>query len=289
MNTKTINLLTMKKTNMVGLIKKFPISTFLSVMLLVVSCGENVDPTKADIKLEMKATTSLSTINTNARIANSGIEFTKVLIGVTEIEFESMGDNDSENYDVNDDHSGNDSDNDDHSGNDSDNDDVEHEDEIEFKGLFIVDLLNGTSDPDFGITNVIPGIYEEIEVKISPILDDGNSIIVALTYQKEGMMEPLKLEFTSTKEFNFEIEHHSGIQLDGNTINQILILFDLDKFFAGVDLTQAILDEDGIIRINSTSNTDISAIIWDNLHYVFEAGEDDDDDDEFDDHNSDDD
>lgn len=277
----------MKKTKMNALLIKFPIIAFLCLILFVTSCGESVDPMKADLKLEMKATTSLSTINADARIAETGIEFTKVLIGVTEIEFESLGDSDSEDYDDNDDNSGKGSDdNTDDSDGDNNDDD---EDEIEYEGNFIVDLLNGTSDPDFGIANVIPGTYKEIEVKISPILDDGNSIIIAFTYQTEDMTEPVKLEFTSNKELKFEIEHHSGIQLDGNTLNQVLILFDLDKFFAGIELTQVNVDDDGIIRINSVSNTHIYSFIWENLDSAFEAGEDDDDDDEFDDHHSNDD
>ena len=280
MKTKTINLLTMKRTKMIESIKKFPISIFLSIMLFAVGCGESVDPTMADIKLEMKATTQLSTINTNARIANTGIEFTKVLIGVTEIEFEFLeGDDDSDDNDSN--HEGDDDDSDDDSDDNSGHDD----DEIEFEGQFIVDLLEGTSDPDFGISGVIPGVYEEIEVKISPILDDGNSIFVAFTYQMDGMDEPLKFEFASNKEFKFEIENQAGIHLDGNALNQILILFDLDQIFADVDLTLASKDDDGIIRINSTLNIELAAAIYGNLHSAFDAGEDHDGDHDIDDDN----
>ena len=152
-------------------------------------------------------------------------------------------------------------------------------------GEFIVDLLEGTSDPDFGISGVIPGVYEEIEVKVSPILDDGNGIFFAFTYQTDGMDEPLKFEFTSNKEFKLEIENQSGIQLDGNALNKILILFDLDKIFADADLSQTSKDVDGIIRINSTLNIELAATIYGNLHSAFDAGEDHDDDHDIDDDN----
>ena len=260
------------------------------LMLLLGSCGESVDPALSDIKLEMKATTQLSTINTNARVANTGIEFTEVLIGVTEIEFESLeesqddGGNDSFN-DVWDDDGWND-DSDNHN-DDSDNHDSD-EYEIEFEGQFIVDLLKGTSNPDFGIADIAPGIYKELEVRVSPIMDDGNSIVVKFNYQPEGM-DPVSVEYSTNKEIKFEIENSSGIKLDGNALTQILILFDLDRLFAGIDLSIAVTDTDGIIRINSTSNMNLAALLWQNLDHAFEAGEDQDGDHDIDDDHSDDD
>ena len=112
----------------------------------------------------MKATTTTSTINSGARVAESTIDFTNALIGVTEIELESLeiGEDDH--------HSGGDSDDDsDYDGEDDDGDDSdegenhhEGEFEIEYQGQFVVDLIAGTSDPDFGIADLIPGTYKEI-------------------------------------------------------------------------------------------------------------------------------
>jgi len=280
------------KNQMKQFIKNTIITAIVVLVLLMGGCGESVDPTMADVKLEMKAHTHLSSINTNARVMNSGIEFTEVLIGVTEIEFESMGDNHSddsndESDDIDDESNADNSD--DHSDdNNKDDGDVDHDDEIEFEGQFVVDLLNGTSDPDFGIADVIPGVYKELEIKISPILEDGNSIFVAFTYQPEGS-EPVNVELSTNKEIEFEIENHSGIQLDGNSLNQILVLFDLNQLLTGVDFNQASMDVDGIIRINSDSNADIAALIWANLDNVLEVGEDEDGDHDIDDDHSDDD
>ena len=58
--------------------------------LLLVSCGDNVDPNLADVKLKIKATSSLGDLDPGARILENHITFNKVLLGVTEIEFEAM-------------------------------------------------------------------------------------------------------------------------------------------------------------------------------------------------------
>lgn len=243
-------------------------SILLGIVLLFTSCGENVDPTKADLNLQMKAVTQLNTLNTSARVADVGIEFTEILVGVTEIELEGMDDSNEDG----------DHDDDDHNDGDHDNDN-----EIEFEGQFIVDLLNGTSDPDFGISDVIPGNYKELEIKISPILDDGNSISIKFNLAQEGT-EPVKVELTTSKEFELEIEKEGGMQMDGNALNQLLVLFDLDKLFSEIDLSMVPADEDGIVRINENSNSDILSAIWSKIHHAFDAGEDNDNDDEIDDH-----
>ena len=53
------------------------------------SCNNN-DPGLSDIKLSMQATTALSTINPSGRVMSTGLVFTDVVIGVTEIEFETF-------------------------------------------------------------------------------------------------------------------------------------------------------------------------------------------------------
>lgn len=261
------------------------IAPFILVTFLLVSCGESVDPGLSDIKLEMKATTQSGTINTGARAAAATeVEFTAVLIGVTEIEFEKLEQSNSDEDDCCGDHDDDNSDN--HS--DNNGDDYDHDDEIEFEGQFVVDLLEGTSTPDFGIADVIPGVYKELEVKISPIMDDGNSVFIRLNYYSGGM-DTVVVEISTNKEMKFEIENESGIQLEENALNQILILFDLDKLFAGVDLSTATKDTDGVIRINGSSNTQIANTMWKNLNRAFMAGEDHDGDheidDDYDDHN----
>lgn len=297
---------TMNWTKMIEKLNRLKIAIFLSIMLLIMSCGENVDPTQGDVKLVMKAITTTSTINSGARVAESGVEFTSAMIGVTEIELESLEgssdddhssgnsdddeDDDSSDDDGDDDSSDDDGD-DDSSDDDSSNDSGNHHDgefEIEYEGQFIVDLIAGTSDPDFGIADLFPGTYEEIKVKLSPIMDDGNSLFIAFNYQPASG-DPVKVEISSKQELKFKVENHAGISVEGNSLSEILILFNLDDVLAGIDFSQADVDEDGVIRINDSSNAAFAASLLSNFVKSCKSGEDDDHDHEFDDDHSDDD
>ena len=254
--------------------------------LLMVSCGEDVDPNLADVQLKIKATSNLGGFDAGARTLEEHITFNQVLLGVTEIEFESIVDDNSD--DDSDDHSGSDNsghddDSDDDSSDDNSDDSFDDSDsDIEFEGRFVVDLIAGTSNPDFGIADVYPGIYKEIELKLEPILEGGYSIFIEFKYNVDGF-EPVTVQYSTDKQFKFEIERDSGIQLDGGALNQILLLFDLDQFLESVNINEASADVDGIVRINSNSNSDIAAAIWSKLNLMMEAGEDHDGDDDFDD------
>ncbi len=247
-----------------SLLKVAKALTILMVLLaLVSSCDNSDDPVLAEVSLEMKARTDLFGINTGGRVAGDTLIFHEALIGVTELEFE----------------------NEEEEANEMGSDSLEVEDEeeeLEFEGAFIVDLLNGTSIPDFGIASVIPGIYTEIEADLEPILSDGNTVFIRATYQPEGG-EPISLEYSNNYVIEFEFERNPGYELKAGTLHQLLLLFNLDVFFAGVDFNQAEADPDGVIRINQNSNADIASQIEANFGNAFEIGEDNDDDGEIDD------
>ncbi len=211
--------------------------------LLMVSCGEDVDPNLADVQLKIKATSDLGGFDAGARTLEEHITFNQVLLGVTEIEFESIVDDNSD--DDSDDHSGSDNsghddDSDDDSSDDNSDDSFDDSDDdssddnsddsfddsdsdIEFEGRFVVDLIAGTSNPDFGIADVYPGIYKEIELKLEPILEGGYSIFIEFKYNVDGF-EPVTVQYSTDKQFKFEIERDSGIQLDGGALNQIFVI-----------------------------------------------------------------
>jgi hypothetical protein len=261
---------------------------FVLLLLMVMGCDDNNDPTLANVKLEMKAISELSGLNVSGRMMNTSVDFQEVLLGVTEIEFESYDSYDKEYDDIGDDSS------DDRKARRMDDDDDDYNDdggddqsEIEFEGRFTVDLINGTSTPDFGIANVIPGFYEEIEIETGPVLEDGNSIYVLMDYQPEGE-DPITIEFSSTRSIEIEIENDQGIQLNEGDLARILVLLDLDQLFAGVDFRTANASEDGVVRINDRSNREIADLIWSNAKNAFDAGEDEDGDDDIDDDSEDD-
>jgi len=273
---------------------------FLITGLLLAGCGENVAPDLANVQVKMKATTSLGNFDASGRISDNHITFNEALLGVTKVEFESM---EGEDYDDDsdssgdDDHSGSnhsgDDDEDDSMDDDSDenddsddNDDYDDAYEIEYEGNFIVDLIAGTSTPDLGITNGLPGTYKELEVELEPILEGGYSVFIVLTYQPEGS-DPIVVEFSTNRAIEIEIEREKGFTIEAGMLNQVLVMLDLDKLLEGLNLSEAQVDEDGIIRINRNSNPDLESFIWNKLRMAIDAGDDDDRDDEFDDEDED--
>ncbi len=213
------------------------------------------------VALKMKAVTSSSTIN--GRTNATGLVFSQILLGVRELEFETLEEDDLE--DINDDLDGA-----------NDDGEIDNE-EIEFEGSYIVDLISGTSTPDFGQAGVQPGLYEEIEIEMGPVLADGNTVFIAFKYKPTGG-DSVRVEFSTQEEIEFEIEDAAGYQLDANALTNLLVLLDLDALFATVDLSLAEADVDGVIRINDTSNPAIAQQILASLEDSCDAGEDDNDD-----------
>lgn len=218
--------------------------------LMVAACESN-DPAVDGVKMKMKAVTSASTIN--GRTSATGLTFTEVKIGVDELEFETELENSDEDV--------------------SGEDDSE---EVEFDGPYTVDLINGTANPNFGLAEVAGGIYDEIEIEMAPVMTDGNTIFISFTYNGANY------EFSTTEEVEIELENLGGFVVDENALNNMLVLINLDNLFAGIDLSGAVADEDGVIRINDASNSDIAQDIIDQFEDSCEAGEDSDDDDDLD-------
>ncbi len=243
-----------------NIMNKFFMKTTTLVLILGIlilgSCTEDEESGIATVGVKMQAVTSVNSLATSGRVLNT-ISFTEALVGVTELELETLEDDAM--------------------------DDAEDDDEIEFEGRFIVDLIAGVSDPDFGFTELPAGLYEELEIEMEPILEGGHTIYVAFEFTPEGGTEPVSVIYTYDDELEFELESESGFMLDGTGINQLLVLLDLDALLAGIDLSNALAGDDGVIRINGESNAEIASKFESNLDKILEAGEDDDDDGEFDD------
>lgn len=211
--------------------------------LLVGACGS--DPALEGVRMKMKVVTTQSSIN--GRLNATGLTFTDIMIGVDEIEFETELEDDQEDIAGEDDNL-----------------------EVEFEGPYVVDLINGTSTPSLGIGDVPTGVYDELEIEMAPVLANGNTVFIKFTANGKTY------EFSTTEEIEFEIEDLSGYTIDANSLQNILVLIDLDAVFAGIDLSGATADEDGVTRINDSSNSDIAQAILDQLENSCDAGEDDD-------------
>lgn len=231
------------------------------------SCSSDDEPSLSKVQVEMKASSSLSTMNSTGRQMATGLIFNQVLVGVTELEFETLDENQAEQEQ------------DDLDGEDGNGED--ENEEVEYKGSYIVDLLNGTVTPDLGIADLAPGLYEEVEINLGPVLDNGNTIFIAFEYPTAGG-DTVQVEYSSTEEFELEIKDNSGLQLDGSSIHKVIVEFDLDALFSSIDLSQAVADADGVIRINENSNSEIADMVKGNTEDSAGTGEDKDGDDEID-------
>ncbi|WP_286748309.1 hypothetical protein [Roseivirga sp. UBA1976] len=222
--------------------------------ILIQSCGEDENIPTAQASFEMRAVTG-TTAPTRGRVANTGYTFTEVFAGVTEIELETLEEDLEE----------------------EENGEDENE-EVEFEGNFIINLLTGTSDPDFGLSELLAGVYQEVEVEFENILEGDKTLIVNFNFTPEGATEPTFVEFSTAEEFELEIENEAGFVLDGGTVNAILVTLDLDVLFSSIDFSSLVADEDGVIRINENSNSDLMQEIVEKLEVALEAEEEDEDD-----------
>ena len=230
----------------------------LSASLVFQSCDNGVDPAMTQTEMTFKAVTSQNTINSNGRTEVTGLEFTSALLGVTEIEIEGP-----ESEEVED-------------GEEESEEGEEEENEIEYEGEFVIDLLNGTSTPDLGVAELPAGNYTELEVEMSPILEDGNTLFLAFNFIPDGASDLVYVEYTNQSVLELEIEDPNGIVLEEGAISALIVQLDLDALFSNIDLSNATADEDGVIRINATSNTDLAYAIAANLANALEVGEDND-------------
>lgn len=183
--------------------------------------------------------------------------------------------------------------------------------EIEFEGPFVVDLLKGTVNPPVPYTELLPGTYTEIELKLEKIEADdwaddgvalleltdplyGNSIYIEGTYTGTtsagaATNMPFSLSFNLDEEFETEIGSMSeGIIIDEGVVNTIIIAFRTTKWFQfdnietnpdSVDFadlvpaggTAIVLDETAL-----TNNAKIWETIKENIKMSADYGEDED-------------
>jgi V8-like Glu-specific endopeptidase len=226
----------------------------MMAMTMLMSCNDN-GPAMDGLNLTMKATTSTSKISKSGRVQSGGYSFKTAMLGVREFEFETEGDDDNGDDDS---------------------------EEVEFKGSYVVDLVAGTSSPEFVNGNLTPGFYDEFEIELGRTLANGNTMFFVFKY-KPATGDSVSVEFSSKETLEFEFEDDNGFEVKEGTLKNFLVLINLDNLFNGVDLSNATVSDDGVIRINDTTNSSLASIVKNNLDKSCEGGDDDDDDDDIDD------
>lgn len=233
-NSGVLHLSSNQQNNDMKRIKRFYLFSVLAIVLFSCSSGNENDPARLSVKFKGTAS-SIS----NGRISSSW-DITEALIGVTKIEFEMEHDDDD------DDNSGSRIS---HGGDDIDDDD---ESEIEIKGNWIVNLLDGTSDPELPGISVDQGDFNEIKVVLSPIIDDQYSVIFNAVFTDDhGMQTPVEVMLSN--QIIIKVKDDAGFVVTAEKLNEIIIELELDKWLSEIDL--ASLDvENGKIKISVDHN-----------------------------------
>lgn len=244
-------------------LKKFAVPLCALSIVSLQSCMDGSEATIADTEFNMKAVSGDNTSVNNGRSEGEIVAFSEIMVGVTAVEFEGYEEPELEDQD---DIEGD--------GMDSDN---ENMDEVEFEGNYRVDLMNGTSNPEFGVVEMRSGTYQKMEVEMDPILEGGNTMWIVFDYMKSGSDEVKRVEYATNAELDFEFEHRDGgYTMEGDETSQMLVTLNVEALLEGVDFDNAEEDADGVIRINSTSNASLASIIEANVVSSLQGGEDED-------------
>lgn len=148
--------------------------------------------------------------------------------------------------------------------------------EIRFEGNFVVDLLDMEFSPELAGVTIPRDTYCKIEIRLAPLdesVDPGNPIsgksVLITGSRSDGI--PFMVQLEEDEEFELENEI-TGFVIDPSlSLNSFFIAFDLDLWFAGVNLSDPSIeisqDPQGhqVIFIDEVHNTDIRNIIIENL------------------------
>ena len=226
------------------MIHKSSIFSIFSVMILFSCNGDG--PAAPQLQLGMKAVTTASVIT--GRSSHGVVTYQEFKVGVSKVELQTA---------------------------------IEREDpaqEAEYKGSYIVDLLVGTSEPDFGDVGLVPGNYDKVEFTLSPLIPGGKTLWVRFIHDQD------QFELSTTQELDLEVEGLSALGLSNVRKSlELLVLVDLDLLLQGITLDGLTPGNDGVVRIDETNNAKLLEDILANLKDSCEAGEDEDRDGEIDD------
>lgn len=223
------------------------------LMMFFIGCNNEDPSSKSTFSMQQKTVLRKSSVSNKQATSNifvGTLTFSKVLVGVSKIKFER----------------------------EFEMDDDENEDEMEYKGSFAFDVLNGTSTPAVLPIEMTPGLYHELEFDIDNVLTSGNSIEIFGTYN-DGVSD-YEFEFISTMEEEYEIENENGIDLNVNETTYFVLFLELEGLFDEIDFSNVVIDEDNVIRINSSSNAEIASQIENNFEHIMEFDDDEHDEDD---------
>jgi hypothetical protein len=131
-----------------------------------------------------------------------------------------------------------------------------------------IDFATGETNPDISYAKIPTGTYNEMEVEIE-LQDEGDTPSVVLNgtfIDIEGVSHDIRFEFNSGE--TFEIEKEGTIIFETNESALAQITINPADWFAEVtalQLSEATKNDNGVIVISSTQNSEIFEIAADGL------------------------
>jgi hypothetical protein len=190
--------------------------------------------------------------------------------------------------------------------------------EIEYEGPFLVDLINDTVTPSLGAVNIDAGLYSEIEMTLYPVGSDledesqefseasesmsGRSIYLRGFYtgpSASGAQSNIPFEMSFDLDEEFEVEGsdllNSGLSINVGETARVTVAFRLQQWFdfanaetnQGLSLSpsQITLDNGAVNLTENSSDPSIRELIKNNILFSADYDDDDDDDDDEEDDN----
>jgi len=142
----------------------------------------------------------------------------------------------------------------------------EEDNEFDFTGPYVVNLLSGLSDPELPLTELEPGIYNKAEAELVPVVEDSLSVLI------QGMFGDTPFTFLWENTEDFKAESNQGFELTADILNNVLIVIDIHSVFEGVNFEQATINENGEIILSKDSNSDLADIVETNIEAASEIG-----------------
>lgn len=154
------------------------------------------------------------------------------------------GADDGVNHDINDDHGGDRVTN-------CENE-TEHNRQVaklRLQGPFVLDLLTGSTTPSLASLQLPAGTAIRVDVR----LDDkhqlnSSSLIVSGNYNANGVSNPFSISYDFNEEIKFR--NDSGFEISAAQLNCMVMGLDVEKWFAGVDLSQHDNASEQLLRNN---------------------------------------
>ena len=234
--------------------KKIQFLLLAAIMPFIISCEKTPDTTQVQLGIKVSSTefTSLKSFS----VEEFTIDSASIVIGKIELKRDDRSQESTE---------------------------TENENEYNFTGPYIIDLLEGTSKPGIPVSGISPGTYNKFDAEMEFIDTIGYSFVLQGNFSNVGgEIQNIPFEYTYTQSEDFKIINPDGFEISADMLNNVWVYIDLQQLLSGLDLSDAMVDRDDVIRLNNESNRDLADIIEMNLEKASELGLDDNNDGEID-------